>query len=199
MWVYILIAELHIFALFVLPSFVVRRQMTAGGSCIFLCICHSETPLFLSLKINPNIFGVASYTKMLTLLETCSARRLLDLILRYAPNKVKRGFAPAVCGQLPHSPREARQAPCTPKIAPFRLPSSVTLFCGRSSHKIVLLKRTSFRSPYTPNAVFARVLPLFTMSTDPHAGQQSGVVFVEFSWSFACDGRSPRCPCSQRW
>ena len=95
---------------------------------------------FLSLKINPNIFGVASYTKMLTLLETCSARRLLDLILRYAPNKVKRGFAPAVCGQLPHSPRARGQAPCTPKIAlfVFRLPS---LFCGRSSHKIVPLNR----------------------------------------------------------
>ena len=70
---------------------------------------------FLSLKINPNIFGVASYTKMLTLLETCSARRLLDLILRYAPNKVKRGFAPAVCGQLPHSPRGRGFAPTTPK------------------------------------------------------------------------------------
>lgn len=102
-----------------------RRQVTAGGSCIFLCVCHSETPLFLSLKINQNIFGVASYTKMLTLLETCSARRLLDLILRYAPNKVKRGFAPAVCGQLPTLRGARGQAPCTPKIAPTT-PKSVT-------------------------------------------------------------------------
>ena len=78
---------------------------------------------FLSLKINPNIFGVASYTKMLTLLETCSARRLLDLILRYAPNKVKRGFAPAVCGQLPHSPRGKGASPLHPQNRPF--PSSV--------------------------------------------------------------------------
>jgi hypothetical protein len=22
------------------------RQVTAGGSCIFLCVCHAETPLF---------------------------------------------------------------------------------------------------------------------------------------------------------
>lgn len=131
-----------------------RRQVTAGGSCIFLCVCHSETPFFLSLKINPNIFGVASYTKMLTLLETCSARRLLDLILRYAPNKVKRGFAPAVCGQLPTLRGARGQAPCTPKIAPFRLPSSVTLFLGRSGPRKSALKRTSFRSPYTPNAVY---------------------------------------------
>ena len=139
---------------------------------------------------------------MLTLLETCSARRLLDLILRYAPNKVKRGFAPAVCGQLPTLRGARGQAPCTPKIAPFRLPSFVTLFCGRSRHKIVLLKRTSFRSPYTPNAVYSVYLQgfyHFLRCLDPHAGQQSGLVFVEFSWSFACDGRSPRCPCSQRW
>ena len=57
---------------------------------------------------------------MLTLLETCSARRLLDLILRYAPNKVKRGFAPAVCGQLPHSPRgKGGKPPAPPKNRPF--------------------------------------------------------------------------------
>ena len=56
---------------------------------------------------------------MLTLLETCSARRLLDLILRYAPNKVKRGFAPAVCGQLPHSPRGKGTSPLHPQNRPF--------------------------------------------------------------------------------
>lgn len=177
-----------------------RRQVTAGGSCIFLCVCHSETPFFLSLKINPNIFGGASYTKMLTLLETCSARRLLDLILRYAPNKVKRGFAPAVCGQLPTLRGARGQAPCTPKIAPFRLPSSVTLFLGRSGPRKSVPQTNFFpQSLHAQRCVFARVLPLFLMSIDPHAGQQSGVVFVEFSWSFACDGRSPRCPCSQRW
>lgn len=155
---------------------------------------------FLSLKINPNIFGVASYTKMLTLLETCSARRLLDLILRYAPNKVKRGFAPAVCGQLPTLRGARGQAPCTPKIAPFRLPSSVTLFLGRSGPRKSAPQTNLFPQSLQPQrCVFARVLPLFTMSTDPHAGQQSGVVFVVFSWTFACDGRSPRCPCSQRW
>lgn len=155
---------------------------------------------FLSLKINPNIFGVASYTKMLTLLETCSARRLLDLILRYAPNKVKRGFAPAVCGQLPHSPRGKGQAPCTPKIAPFRLPSSVTLFLGRSGPRKSVPQTNFFpQSLHAQRCVFARVLPLFLMSIDPHAGQQSGVVFVVLAWCWACDGRSPRCPCSQRW
>lgn len=92
---------------------------------------------------------------MLTLLETCSARRLLDLILRYAPNKVKRGFAPAVCGQLPHSPRGKGASPLHPQNRPFS--SSVfrhTILWCRSSHKIVSLKRTSFRSPYTPNAVY---------------------------------------------
>ena len=137
---------------------------------------------------------------MLTLLETCSARRLLDLILRYAPNKVKRGFAPAVCGQLPTLRGARGQAPCTPKIAPFRLPSSVTLFLGRSGPRNSVPQTNLFPQSLQPQrCVFARVLPFFTMSTDPHAGQQSGVDFVDFSWTFACDGRSPRCPCSQRW
>ena len=132
----------------------------------------------------------------------------------------------------PLSEGQGGKPPAPPKLSLFRLPSSVTLFCGHSSHKIVPLKRTSFRSPYTPNVaylqgfchflrcpqthtqgnnlawcswcwrgvgsapqtnffpqslhaqrcVFARVLPLFTMSTDPHAGQQSGVVFVVLAW-----------------
>ena len=62
---------------------------------------------------------------MLTLLETCSARRLLDLILRYAPNKVKRGFAPAVCGQLPTLRGAGGKPPAPPKspLFVFRLPS----------------------------------------------------------------------------
>ena len=158
--------------------------------------------LFLSLKINPNIFGVASYTKMLTLLKLAlRGGCLTHSTLR--PNKVKRGFAPAVCGQLPHSPRARGQAPAPPKSPLFVFRLLVTLFCGRSSHKIVLLSAPQTnplpQSLHAQRCVFARVLPLFTMSTDPHAGQQSGVVFVEFSWSFACDGRSPRCPCSQRW
>ena len=127
------------------------------------------------------LHGVASYTKMLTLLETCSARRLLDLILRYAPNKVKRGFAPAVCGQLPTLRGARGQAPCTPKIAPFRLPSSVTLFCGRSSHKIVFLKRTSFRSPYTPNAVYLQGFYHFLRCLQTHT---QGNNLAWCSWSF---------------
>ena len=56
---------------------------------------------------------------MLTLLETCSARRLLDLILRYAPNKVKRGFAPAVCGQLPTLRGVQGESPLHPQNRPF--------------------------------------------------------------------------------
>ena len=118
---------------------------------------------------------------MLTLLETCSARRLLDLILRYAPNKVKRGFAPAVCGQLPTLRGARGQAPCTPKIAPFRLPSSVTLFCGRSSHKIVLLKRTSFRNRYSPNAVYLQGFCPFLRYSQTHT---QGNNLAWCSWSF---------------
>ena len=73
------------------------------------------------------------------------------------------------------------QAPCTPKIAPFRLPSSVTLFCGRSSHKIVLLKRTSFRSPYTPNAVYLQGFCRFLRCPQTHT---QGNNLAWCSWSF---------------
>lgn len=62
---------------------------------------------------------------MLTLLETCSARRLLDLILRYAPNKVKRGFAPASADSSPLSEGQGGKPPAPPKspLFVFRLPS----------------------------------------------------------------------------
>ena len=61
---------------------------------------------------------------MLTLLKTCSARRLLDLILRYARTR-SRGALPLLSADsFPLSEERKGQAPCTPKIALFRLPSS---------------------------------------------------------------------------
>ena len=112
---------------------------------------------------------------------------LLKLALRggcltsfYAtPEQVKRGFAPAVCGQLPLS--EGGASPLHPQNRPFRLPSSVTLFCGRSSHKIVLLKRTSFRSPYTPNAVYLQGFYHFLRCLQTHT---QGNNLAWCSWSF---------------
>ena len=63
---------------------------------------------------------------MLTLLETCSARRLLDLILRYAPNKVKKGVVPPARAAgapdlrtAPHSPRGKGASPLHPQNRPF--------------------------------------------------------------------------------
>ena len=117
---------------------------------------------------------------MLTLLKTCSARWLLDSILRYARTR-SRGALPLLSADSPPLSEEASGAsPLHPQNRPFRLPSSVTLFCGRSSHKIVLLKRTSFRSPYTPNAVFARVLPLLRCLQTHTQGNN----LAWCSWSF---------------
>ena len=113
---------------------------------------------------------------------------LLKLALRggcltsfYAtPEQGQEGLCPCCLRTAPHSP-SAGQAPCTPKIAPFRLPSSVTLFCGRSSHKIVLLKRTSFRSPYTPNAVYLQGFYHFLRCLQTHT---QGNNLAWCSWSF---------------
>lgn len=112
-----------------------------------------------------------------------------------------RGALPLLSADSSPTLRGARgQAPCTPKIAPFRLPSSVTLFLGRSGPRKSVPQTNFFpQSLHAQRCVFARVLPLFLMSIDPHAGQQSGVVLVVLAWCWACDGRSPRCPCSQRW
>ena len=151
-------------------------------------IAENQSKYFWCSKLYQNAYAF----------ETCSVRWLLDSHSTLRPNKVKRGFAPAVCGQLPHSREGA--SPCTPKIAPFRLPSSVTLFLGRSGPRKSVPQTNFFpQSLHAQRCVFARVLPLFLMSIDPHAGQQSGVVFVVLAWCWACDGRSPRCPCSQRW
>lgn len=93
-----------------------------------------------------------------------------------------RGALPLLSADSFPTLRGARgQAPCTPKIAPFRLPSSVTLFCGRSSHKIVLLKRTSFRSPYTPNAVYLQGFCRFLRCPQTHT---QGNNLAWCSWSF---------------
>ena len=107
-----------------------------------------------------------------------------------------RGALPLLSADSSPTLRGARgQAPCTPKIAPFRLPSSVTLFLGRSGPRKSVPQTNFFpQSLHAQRCVFARVLPLFLMSIDPHAGQQSGVVFVVLAWCWACDGRSPRCP-----
>lgn len=107
-----------------------------------------------------------------------------------------RGALPLLSADSFPTLRGARgQAPCTPKIAPFRLPSSVTLFCGRSSHKIVLLKRTSFRSPYTPNAVYLQGFCHFLRCPQTHT---QGNNLAWCSWSFrgvllvTAAGRCPR-------
>ena len=172
--------------------------MTAGGSCIFLCICHAETPLFFIAENQSKYFWCSSYTKMLTLLKL--ALRGGCLTSFYATLRTgQEGLLPLLSADSSHSPRKQGK-PCTPKIAPFRLPSSVTLFLGRSGPRKSVPQTNFFpQSLHAQRCVFARVLPLFLMSIDPHAGQQSGVVFVVLAWCWACDGRSPRCPCSQRW
>ena len=95
-----------------------------------------------------------------------------------------RGALPLLSADSSPTLRGARgQAPCTPKIAPFRLPSSVTLFLGRSGPRKSVPQTNFFpQSLHAQSCVFARVLPLFLMSIDPHAGQQSGVVFVVLAW-----------------
>lgn len=99
----------------------------------------------------------------------------------------------------PLSEGQGGKPPAPPKspLFVFRLPSHyfVVVVATNSAPQTNLFPQ----SLQPQRCVFTRVLPLFTMFTDPHAGQQSGVVFVDFSWTFACDGRSPRCPCSQRW
>ena len=103
-----------------------------------------------------------------------------------------RGALPLLSADSSPTLRGARgQAPCTPKIAPFRLPSSVTLFLGRSGPRKSVPQTNFFpQSLHAQRCVFARVLPLFLMSIDPHAGQQSGVVFVVLAWCWACDGHT---------
>lgn len=93
-----------------------------------------------------------------------------------------RGALPLLSADSFPTLRGARgQAPCTPKIALFRLPSSVTLFCGRSSHKIVPLKRTSFRSRYSPNAVYLQGFCPFLRCPQTHT---QGNNLAWCSWSF---------------
>lgn len=95
-----------------------------------------------------------------------------------------RGALPLLSADSSPTLRGARgQAPCTPKIAPFRLPSSVTLFLGRSGPRKSVPQTNFFpQSLHAQRCVFTRVLPLFLMSIDPHAGQQSGVVLVVLAW-----------------
>ena len=81
----------------------------------------------------------------------------------------------------PLSEGQGGKPPAPPKSPPFRLPSSVTLFCGRSSHKIVFLKRTSFRSPYTPNAVYLQGFYPFLRCPQTHT---QGNNLAWSSWSF---------------
>ena len=126
---------------------------------------------------------------MLTLWKL-ALKAVYDLILRYAPNKVKRALPCCLPDSSPLS--EGRGASPLPPKSPlfvFRLPSHS--FWVVVVPERVSLKQTSFRSPYTPNAVYLQGFAAFTMSTDPHAGQQSGVVFVVLAWCWACDGQKP--------
>lgn len=68
-----------------------------------------------------------------------------------------------------------------PLQPPFRLPSSVTLFCGRSCHRIVFLKRTSFRNLCTPIFGFLQGFYRFLLHLLSHI---QGNKAVEFPWCF---------------